>query len=213
VRRRRRRGPFAAALGFTLVEVVIALSIVSVLLLIAFGGLRVAIAAWTKGEDRAEAHQHARTLLTVLARSVGAAYPYRTAAEDSPEPAIQFDGWPDRLSFVTLAPPVPFGAPIAYAAVQIGLDEGEARALVVRQRALPNHNIFSAAAPALRDPEVTSLGFRYLRPGAGWETRWDGAAEDGLPVAVQISVETILGGRPSVLPPVTVSLRTITSPS
>ena len=43
--------------GFTLVELLIALSIVGALLAIAFGGLNVAIKAWRQGEDRAEAHQ------------------------------------------------------------------------------------------------------------------------------------------------------------
>ena len=46
--------------GFTLVELIIALAIVGALLAVAFGGLRVALAAWRQGEDRAEAHQHAR---------------------------------------------------------------------------------------------------------------------------------------------------------
>ncbi len=44
----------ASSRGFTLVELLIALSIVGALLAIAFGGLRVAIAAWGQGEDRAE---------------------------------------------------------------------------------------------------------------------------------------------------------------
>src|SRR5437660_1101488 len=48
--------------GFTLVEVLIALAIVGMLLTIAFSGLRVAMAAWTRGEDRAEAHQHVRAI-------------------------------------------------------------------------------------------------------------------------------------------------------
>ena len=58
--RRRRRN------GFTLIEVLIALSIVAALLTIAFAGLRVAMNAWTKGEDRAEVHQHLRGIAMVL---------------------------------------------------------------------------------------------------------------------------------------------------
>ena len=159
--------------GFTLLEVVIALTIVGTLLAIAFGGLRVALSAWRKGEDRAEAHQHARTLQTMLARSIGAAYPYRIAAEESPESLVQFEGSPDRLSFVTLAAPVPLPAPIA----------------------------------------VTTLEFRYLRPDGGWEDRWDGASEAGLPAAVQVSLGTTLEGHSAVPPRITVSLRTVKPPS
>ena len=47
------------AAGFTLLELLIALAIVGALLAIAFGGLRMAISAWTRGDDRAE---HAQVL-------------------------------------------------------------------------------------------------------------------------------------------------------
>ena len=199
--------------GFTLLEVVIALTIAGTLLAIAFGGLRVALSAWRKGEDRAEAHQHARTLQTMLARSIGAAYPYRIAAEESPESLVQFEGSPDRLSFVTLAAPVPLPAPIAFTAVRLGLDRGDEAGLVVRERALPNREIWTNAAPVLRDAAVTTLEFRYLRPDGGWENRWDGASEAGLPAAVQVSLGTTLEGHSAVPPPITVSLRTVKPPS
>ena len=40
--------------GFTLIEVVIALTIVATLLVVMFSGLRVGMAAWQRGEERAE---------------------------------------------------------------------------------------------------------------------------------------------------------------
>ena len=73
------------ARGFTLVELLLALAIVGLLLTIAFGGLRVATAAWTRGEDRAEAHQHVRAIAFTMARALGAAYPYRAAKGEAPE--------------------------------------------------------------------------------------------------------------------------------
>src|SRR5437867_2429623 len=102
--------------GFTLLEVVIALAIVGALLVIAFGGLRVGLSAWGKGEDRAEAHQHLRSLMTLLARSIGGAYPYRIAPEEAPVPVVVFEGEADSLSFVTLAPPFPLASSIAFTA-------------------------------------------------------------------------------------------------
>jgi general secretion pathway protein J len=195
--------------GFTLLEVVIALAIVGALLAVAFGGLRVALSAWRKGEDRAEAHQHARTLTTVLARSIAGAYPYRISAEEAPEPVVQFDGQPDRLSFVTLAAPFPLAAPIAFTAVRFEIESGDEPGLAVRERALPNQDVFSKAAPVFRDPAVTALSFRYLRPGGDWEERWDGASEEGLPAAVQVSLNATLDGRATVFPPITISLRTV----
>src|SRR5205085_12285494 len=95
------------ARGFTLVEVLIALAIVGLLLTIAFSGLRVAMAAWTRGEDRAEAHQHVRAIAFTMARALGAAYPYRGAKGEAPEVITLFHGAAQKLEFITQAPPLP----------------------------------------------------------------------------------------------------------
>src|SRR5438105_13930015 len=93
--------------GFTLVEVLIALAIVGMLLTIAFSGLRVAMAAWTRGEDRAEAHQHVRAIAFTMARALGAAYPYRGAKGEAPELVVLFDAPDQKPPLVTHAPPLP----------------------------------------------------------------------------------------------------------
>jgi general secretion pathway protein J len=193
--------------GFTLLEVVIALAIVGALLAIAFGGLRIAQSAWTRGEERAEVHDHARALAGILVRSIAGAFPYRISASDAPEPLVQFDGTADSLSFVTTTAPLPVDETIAFTAVRLSVDGGDTPGLVIRERALPNRDVFTEAAPVLRDPAVRSLKFRYLTPSGGWEDTWDGATEQTLPAAVQVTVETTLEGRAAALPPITVSLR------
>src|SRR2546428_1834122 len=119
-RRRRRQEDDSEAMrrarGFTLVELLIALAIVGLLLTIAFGGLRVAMAAWTPGEDRAEAHQHLRAIAFTLARALGAAYPYRGAKGDAPEALKLFNGAEQKLQVVTHAPPRPAQVPVALTA-------------------------------------------------------------------------------------------------
>jgi prepilin-type N-terminal cleavage/methylation domain-containing protein len=42
--------------GFTLLELLMALAIVGALVVIAFGGVRIALGAWRQGEERAEAY-------------------------------------------------------------------------------------------------------------------------------------------------------------
>jgi hypothetical protein len=190
---------------------VIALSIVAALLAIAFGGLRVALSAWNRGEARAEVHQHARSLATMLARSIAAAHPYRIARSDSPEPVIQFDGYSDRLDFVTRDAPFPLQASIAFTAVTLNVESGEKSGLAVRERALPNRDIFADAEPVLRDPAVTALGFRYLTPEGTWEDRWDGAEKQALPAAVEVTLDASLDGRSRTRLPVTVALRVVTA--
>lgn len=195
------------ARGFTLLELLIALSIVAALLAILLGGLRVGLAAWRQGEDRAEAHHHVRSLVQLLSRSVAGTFPYRMAPQPGAPPVVQFQGEERRLAFVTLSPPFPLTAPIAFTTVTFTQEAGERPGLSVREKALPNFDPFELVAPAVVDPAVTEVTFRYLRPGGGWETRWDGAAERGLPQAVEIRLTTRIHGRVEPVPPLTVSLR------
>ena len=192
--------------GFTLVELLLALAIVGALLAMAFGGLRVAVASWQRGEDRAEAHQHVRSVALTLARAMGAAYPYRASRTLTPEPVVLFAGNDKRVEFVTQSAPFPFAIPIAFTAVVLTLDDGEP-GLVVRQQALPNQEPFEKAEVVYRDATVTALKLAYLDEGGGWKDTWDGAETKATPKAVKITVATNLNGRPEELPPITVSLR------
>jgi len=195
------------ARGFTLLEVIIAISIVGMLLVIAFGGLRVALSAWRQGDDRADVHQHVRGVAFILARGLGAAYPYQATRGLSPERVVLFKGDERRLEFVTQVALFPLAAPIAFTAVVIGLEEGEQPGLVIRERALPNRDPFTDAAIVFRDPTVTTLTLSYMDAAGGWKEEWDGEAEQSIPRAVKITVGTSTGTRSYTLPALTVTLR------
>ena len=195
--------------GFTLVELIIALAIVGALLVVAFGGMRVATAAWKKGEDRAEAHQHVRGVAITLARAVGTAYPYVATRGASPAPELLFRGESDRLELVAETPPFAFPIPIAFTAVVIELGTGDTPGLVVKQRALPNRDPFTEATVVLHDPAVRALTFSYLDESGAWQDAWAGDAGKKLPRAVKITVGAKLDGRAETLPPLTISLRVL----
>jgi general secretion pathway protein J len=193
--------------GFTLVELLIALGIVGLLLTIAFSGLRVAMAAWTRGEDRAEAHQHVRAVAFTMARALGAAYPYRGAKGEAPEVITLFNGAEQKLEFVTQAPPLPLQAPVAFTAVVISLESGEEQGLVVRERALPNREPFTKAEIVMRDSAVTSLAFKFQNDDGDWVDTWDGQDLKAIPRTISLTIGTTLNGKAQTLPPITVALR------
>ena len=195
------------ARGFTLLEVLVAISIVGALLVIAFGGLRVAMAAWRQGEARVEAHQHVRAVAHILSRALGAAYPYRATIGISPELVVLFDGSEKRLEFVTQSPPLPLQAPIAFTAVGIALEEGETPGLVVRERALPNRDPFTEGTVVMRDPSVTSLAFSFLTEDGTWTDTWNGQDSKTIPQAVRLKLGVTLDGRAHTMTPMTVTLR------
>ena len=194
-------------LGFTLIELMLALTIVATLLAVTFAGLRVGLGAWRRGEDRAEAQQHVRSLFSVLARTVGGAFPYVAAAgPESAQPVILFYGEPDRIALVTTVPPFPLPTPAAFAAVTLAMEGAEPSALAVRQKLLPNDDPFEALRPLLLDVAVTAARFRYLRAGGSWEDRWDAVAEQALPRAVEVALTTRIQGRTIEHPPVTIAI-------
>lgn len=201
------RRPIALrAAGFTLLELVIALSIVGALLAIAFGGLRMAVSAWTRGDERAELQQHTRGITQILGRSLGAAHPYRGSFGEAPEKRILFRGTERRLEFVTQVAPFPTAIPVAFTAVVFTLEDG---ALVVRQRILPNREPFSEAAVVLRDASVQGLELSYLSPDGNWGDSWDGDQEKKLPSAIRIRFSTSHNGKLEPSAPITVSLRAV----
>ena len=196
------------ARGFTLLEVLIALAIVGTLLVIAFGGMRVALAAWRQGEDRAEAYAHVRGVALALARTVGSAYPYTGRRGEAPESVLLFSGSDTRLEFAAQSPAAPSPVPIAFAAVVVTLDESAERpGLVIRQRVLPNKNPFTDAEVVFHDPTVTALRFQYMDESGSWQDAWSGEDTKTMPRAVRITLGATLSGRTERPPPLTVSLR------
>ncbi|HET7873910.1 MAG TPA: type II secretion system protein GspJ [Methylomirabilota bacterium] len=201
----------AGARGFTLLELLLALSIVATMLVILFAGVGVGFKAWRQGEARAEGLQRERGLAQLLARPLAAAFPYLGPADRGGARVIRFEGEPDRLSFVTAAPPVPLSPAIAFTAVTLAMERQGAPGLAIREKALPNLDPFGPARPAVVDPAVTGLRFRYLRePGAPWQERWDAAQERGLPRAVEITVTTAETGQLRPQPPIVVTIRATT---
>lgn len=195
--------------GFTLLELLLALAIVGALLVIAFGSVRITIAAWRQGEDRAEAHQHVRSATLSLARSVSAAYPYNGSRGEAPTPVLLFGGTESRLEFVTQAAPYPASVPVAFTAVVFELgNTDEHRGLVIRQRVLPNRNPFTDAAVVFNDPTLTELSFSYLDESGAWLDAWEAESQKRLPRAIRITVGGAVGGRAQELLPLTVPLRT-----
>jgi len=192
--------------GFTLVELIIALAIVGALLVVAFGGLRVAVSSWRRGDERMEAQQHVRSITVTLARALGAAYPYRDPRREGETPVLLFNGDATRLEFVTHASPFPVPVPVAFTAVVIELKtDGERPALVVRQRILPNRGPFTDAPVALEDPSITAIELSYLGD-EGWQSEWDAQSQGALPHAVKLALGTPRPSGGGELPALTVSL-------
>ena len=191
--------------GFTLIEVVIALTIVATLLVVMFSSLRVGLAAWQRGDERAELLERTRSLNRVLARAMNATSSYQKPATAREPARLLFEGEPDRLAFVTAAAPFPTAAPIAFTAVTLSHDAGSG--LAIRQKPLPNDDAFERLLPVVVDATVAAVKFRYLRASDRvWTDRWEAATENMLPAAVEVTLTVMRRGQSVEHPPLIVPL-------
>jgi general secretion pathway protein J len=199
--------------GFTLIELVLALTIVALMLTILFGTVRAGLRAWQRGEERAEMLEHARSMSQLVELALGGAYPFQGKTDQNSPLQIIFQGDEDKLSFVTTSPPIPRSIPVAFTAVTLGMGTGSAAGLAIREKVLPNFDPFEQVNPDVVDPTVLRIAFRYLRdPDSDtWEKTWSGADEKMLPRAIEVTMTVQVNGRAEERPPLTVPIR-VTAP-
>ena len=197
-----------AAAGFTLIELVLALSIVAIMVTMLFGALRVGLRAWQRGEERAAVLQRGRSMSQILEDALGGTSWYMGLLDQTTvTPVLLFKGEADRVYFVTGSPPVPLASGIPFAAVTLSIDTGDSPGLAIREKALPNFDPFEAIAPMVVEPTVSAIRFRYMRDADSWVETWDGTDERALPRAIEVTVTTTIDGRVEESPPLVVSFR------
>ncbi|BAM91978.1 conserved hypothetical protein [Bradyrhizobium oligotrophicum S58] len=95
--------------GFTLVEVLVALALFSLLAVLLFDNVKFGLQAWRSGSARAEAFQRELAAQDVLRRLIGNLYPM-VLGEGAAQHRIDFDGQAESLEFLSDAPAVSGGA-------------------------------------------------------------------------------------------------------
>jgi general secretion pathway protein J len=88
--------------GFTLVELLIALTLLGLVMTILYGALRVGIRSWEAGEKQAVAMDDRRLIFGFLRREIGQAYPLMLENKDKQR--VAFVGGPDSFQFAAILP-------------------------------------------------------------------------------------------------------------
>ncbi len=187
--------------GFTLLELLISLTIFSLVALIVYVALNLGVRATDRGETRSIENQRARAALALIARQLKSAYPLTLQAEG--ETVVYFRGEADALSFICAA-----GRPEAGGLEKVSYflrEQDGRRSLWVRTSAptLPA-DLLNDREGKLRQeaeilPEVESITWAYLGPVQNreeWSDHWSGKAARRLPTAVRFSWRARLGELP-----------------
>ena len=94
-----RRLPLRRQTGFTLIELVIAITLMGLTLVALYSGLRLGLNSWDSGEQRAEEINRLRAAQEFLRRQLAQSMTiYQT--NEQQEQTVVFSGGPDRIEFV-----------------------------------------------------------------------------------------------------------------
>jgi len=135
--------PLKFLTGFTLIEVVVTLTILGFILVIIFGAFRLGISAWDRGESIKEEYQKIRIISQLITRQVKSIVPYKIQTKKAEGDYLAFEGKAQSLRFVS-ALPVKTHQPegFVYTIYQFKeSDQNGGRLILYEQRVL-NRNLF-----------------------------------------------------------------------
>jgi general secretion pathway protein J len=202
-RRTPRPSPRADGHGFTLLEVILAVSILAVVVLLATTALRVGLRAWEVGQRRVDRQQESRALVEVVSESLAGAFPYSGRIGDNPDRVVLFQGDREEVRFVTSAPPITLDAPAApFHAVVLGRKGEDSLRLI--ERLVPNDDPFSPGVERVLSRSVTRFTLAYRDDTGAWQDTWDGREAGGLPTAIRFDLG--IGGLATTGPSVIIAL-------
>ena len=185
--------------GFTLIEVVLALSIFALMGAILYGAFALSHSAVEKAQANFERNQKLRSFTDLLGSYIRSAYPYRQSAQQT---AIFFDGQEDQLTFVSSLSLAMGGRGMSKVRIAwVGAEEGEGPIQLEEQVRVRFNPIEEYEADALRSDvvvqeRVKELRFDYLDPKSEdekLEEIWDGGEKLALPRAVRLTYRNLEG--------------------
>jgi len=167
--------------GFTLLELVIALTILPLIILIIGNGFRLGMNAWEKGEQETVWTQRFRVLSGLLSQQIKSAYPYIIDVDN--EKVAVFEGKPDALMFVTALTDSAYGG---FKWVRYSHKDGT---LFLKEGLLPDKKLDDniTGDEEVVDTGIEEINFAYLSlEDDEWKDSWDPGKK--LPGAVRVKI-------------------------
>jgi general secretion pathway protein J len=186
--------------GFTLVEVIVTMTILGFLLLVVYGVFSMGRSAWERGDLIREKYQKSRILSQLISRQIKSAVPYKIKTEKAEGNFLVFEGTAQSLKFVSalsLRTTRPEGLVYAVYEFQEGGAEG-GKLVVYEQRALTKNFMEEKPKEESAIPlvdGVSSVRFEYYREEdpnqnreAAWVEEWNAKEENQLPRALRVTI-------------------------
>jgi general secretion pathway protein J len=190
--------------GFTLIEMLIAISLLGIMVVLLFASLRIAAESWNSGEAKISEVNKKAVVYQFFKRHLSNTKPF-PVIEDNPQqndqqlgsqeaPKLAFTGLPQSISFVSALPAA--SARKGLQVFHVGLDPQQPSTLKV---ALTPYRQ-TESNPADAEPVVLLENLRHFKisyfgsstddsdGSSGWLDEWQGQASGQLPKLVKISI-------------------------
>lgn len=204
--------------GFTLLELLIAITL-SILILVVLGSaMRLGYKAQAKGTERGEVTQKMRILEDRIAWLIRGAYPFYLKKPD--EKKIFFDGKSDRAGFVTSSIDAHGKGLEDLAGLKWVSIFADSEGLKIREKIFFLEDVFddSKGKVYLLDPEVRKIEFEFFeikedeKEGA-WISEWDPSDKETIPSAVKVKMTLERNGQKVEMPEMIVKTSVQRKPS
>ena len=185
--------------GFTLLELLISLTIVAVIVVLVFSALRIGVRAWEKGEENVENRQRYRIVLNLMRQQLAAVC--LSASGTGENRSVLFKGDDAFLEFISRKSVIP-GSPagMVYVRYQTEFHKDTVHVSLYEKNTVLLKNAADMAVPNPDDyheliRDMADFGFEYLKVSVDdksgetkmeWQTAWDLEKDKGLPFAVRI---------------------------
>jgi hypothetical protein len=193
------KGVFSTT-AFTLVEVVITLTILGFICLIVFGAFRLGLSAWERGESAKEEYQKVRIVSQLITQQVKSTVPYKVKPQKAEGDYLAFEGNARSLRFVS-ALSIRGKQPEGFVDAKYEFREGGpggGRLILYEQKVL-NKDLFAEEpkeelAVSLLEG-VSDVHFEYYREEdplnnqqEEWLEEWKAKDENRLPKAMKMTI-------------------------
>ncbi len=181
--------------GFTLVELMIALTIMSLLSLSLYGTVSLGARSASIGERKSEQARRYRIATDLMVRQLRSAAPLHVVDDKEDEAQPYFIGESERMSFVTAAPQSPNSSGLAV--VDYWIDDGVLMMSELPYFAAFSGDMFDSSLDHLVYEtallyDIRAVQFEYRRSDfdtENWSDKWDAVDDETLPAAVAISLK------------------------
>ncbi len=186
--------------GFTLIELSIALTFLSLIMVIILGTMRLGAKSWKKGEAGIEKYQRLRIVFELVNQRIKSIYPYEIKEEE--KEGIAFKGERELLKFVSClsTSPQSKGGGLTYNTFFLREQpESEGKSFVFLEEKVLSKDFFSTdnsreekAAELI--PNIKELTFEYYEieeegeEEGQWLETWDLEEHKTLPRAIRVSL-------------------------